>query len=228
MTSLYLVRHGQASLGANNYDELSTAGREQATLLGQHFHALNMRFEQVVSGTLVRQIDTAQSILSAYHASNAHAPALRRDPRFNEYDFEPILKTYAFINGIAEMPLKDPRQFYRFLQGALNAWVGGALASPAIPDWHVFSQRCQAGLAALASSVSNDSRALVVTSGGVIASLVANALGADPLKFVELNLTIRNAAITRLEKTERGWSLVTFNALPHLETAARRHLITMA
>ena len=36
MTTIYLIRHGQASFGAANYDQLSNKGEQQATLLGQY------------------------------------------------------------------------------------------------------------------------------------------------------------------------------------------------
>lgn len=228
MSSLYLVRHGQASLGASNYDQLSAVGREQSTLLGQHFQALNLRFEHVFSGSLNRQVDTAQGVLSAYHAANAYAPALRKDKRFDEYDFEPILKTYAFVKGLDAIPIHDPRQFFVFLQAALTAWVEGALSSPAIPPWRQFADRCEAALRDAASAASRDSRVLVVTSGGVIAAILCHVLGTEPKRFVDLNLAIRNAAITRVERTHTGWSLSSFNAMPHLEQPSRRHLITLA
>ncbi|MFP3608465.1 histidine phosphatase family protein, partial [Paraburkholderia sp. SIMBA_053] len=37
MAELYLVRHGQASLGADDYDQLSDAGEQQGIWLGEYF-----------------------------------------------------------------------------------------------------------------------------------------------------------------------------------------------
>ena len=37
MGTLYLVRHGQASFGADDYDVLSPAGHEQAVRLGEYW-----------------------------------------------------------------------------------------------------------------------------------------------------------------------------------------------
>jgi broad specificity phosphatase PhoE len=36
MGTLYLVRHGQASFGADDYDQLSDLGRAQAVRLGEY------------------------------------------------------------------------------------------------------------------------------------------------------------------------------------------------
>ena len=44
MTDIYLVRHGQASFGEKDYDNLSKLGLEQSYLLGQHFNHLNVKF----------------------------------------------------------------------------------------------------------------------------------------------------------------------------------------
>ena len=44
MGSIYLIRHGQASLGAANYDVLSPLGIRQSQLCGEHFGALGLQF----------------------------------------------------------------------------------------------------------------------------------------------------------------------------------------
>jgi broad specificity phosphatase PhoE len=228
VSSLYLVRHGQASLGASNYDQLSNIGREQAQLLGQHLHSLNVRFETVVSGTLSRQVDTAHALLDAYRSANAQAPAVRKDERLNEYDFEPILRTYAFLNGIDAIPLKDPRALYVFLENALSAWVRGDLSSPAIAPWNAFRDRCTQSISAIAAALPRDGRALVVSSGGVVSAVLSEVLGTEPLRFVDLNLAIRNSAITRLDYRAGRLTLMSFNTCPHLEQPSRRHLLTLA
>jgi len=228
MTSVYLVRHGQASLGAENYDQLSALGREQAALLGQHWHALKVRFEQAWCGSLVRQVDTAHAILSTYHNAGAHAPALRRDPRFDEYDFDPILKTYAFTQGINAIPMQDPRKFYEFLRSALSAWVSGALSSPAVPNWAAFASNCASAFSELAAAANRDSRILLVTSGGVISAVLCHVLRTPPEKFVDFNLAIRNSAVTRIEIHGSGMYLHSFNGLPHIEQLNRSHLVTLA
>ena len=50
MTTIYLVRHGQASFGKSNYDELSENGEAQAKLLGQYFKHLFRQQTKFVVG----------------------------------------------------------------------------------------------------------------------------------------------------------------------------------
>lgn len=54
MTTIYLVRHGQASFGKSNYDELSENGEAQATLLGQYFKKILKEQPYIVAGTMQR------------------------------------------------------------------------------------------------------------------------------------------------------------------------------
>ena len=65
MSSLYLVRHGQAGL-RHNYDTLSDLGRRQAGLLGEYLVAQGVRFAAIYAGALVRQQQTAEQVRQAY------------------------------------------------------------------------------------------------------------------------------------------------------------------
>ena len=62
MGTLYLVRHGQASFGADNYDQLSDLGTRQCQQLGRYFASKGRRFDTVITGTLQRQIQSQQAI----------------------------------------------------------------------------------------------------------------------------------------------------------------------
>src|SRR6202012_6107391 len=59
VTTLVLVRHGQASFGARNYDELSATGERQGTVLGEHWRRCGRGFDAAWSGEMVRQKVTA-------------------------------------------------------------------------------------------------------------------------------------------------------------------------
>ncbi|MEZ4371750.1 MAG: histidine phosphatase family protein [Polyangiaceae bacterium] len=65
MSQLLLVRHGQASFLAANYDELSAQGREQSRLLGVHWRSLGLRIDRAICGPRRRQRDTARLCLDA-------------------------------------------------------------------------------------------------------------------------------------------------------------------
>ncbi|NBR82040.1 MAG: histidine phosphatase family protein, partial [Betaproteobacteria bacterium] len=54
MGTLTLVRHGQASFGAANYDQLSTVGELQSARLGAYLAQQSLRFDAVYHGSLQR------------------------------------------------------------------------------------------------------------------------------------------------------------------------------
>src|SRR3954447_5496055 len=62
MGTLYLVRHGQASFGAADYDNLSELGHRQAVRLGEYWRERGMRFDAVITGTLKRHKQTWEGI----------------------------------------------------------------------------------------------------------------------------------------------------------------------
>jgi len=74
--SIYLIRHGQASFGADDYDVLSPLGVRQATLTGQHLVDLGLRFDRCLSGELQRQQDTARHATDQFHAAGLPNPFL--------------------------------------------------------------------------------------------------------------------------------------------------------
>ena len=88
MTTIYLIRHGQASVGTDNYDVLSKTGEAQANVLGQHLVSARIEFDAVYSGTLKRQIDTATI------ATGESGVPVQIRPEFNEYQHKQIFDKY--------------------------------------------------------------------------------------------------------------------------------------
>ena len=72
MGTLYLVRHGQASFGAEDYDQLSALGRQQAVRLGEHWRARGLGFDAVITGTLRRHTQTLEGIAEGLQLSLIH------------------------------------------------------------------------------------------------------------------------------------------------------------
>jgi broad specificity phosphatase PhoE len=69
---------------------------------------------------------------------------------------------------------------------------------------------------------------LVVSSGGPIATAVAQVLAAPPATAVELNLRIRNSAVTEFAFTPSRHLLQSFNGIPHLDAPAYRDWVSYA
>lgn len=92
MGSIYLIRHGQASFGADDYDVLSPIGVRQAEILGQHLVELGISFDRCIAGDLRRQQHTATSALEQFSAKGLAVPNLETDSAFNEFDADAVIR----------------------------------------------------------------------------------------------------------------------------------------
>jgi broad specificity phosphatase PhoE len=229
MSTLYLVRHGQASFGTDNYDQLSTLGREQVALLGQFFAESGEKIDRIYSGSLQRQRETADIVAGAIGLSEP----IVIDDAFDEYDSDVILRGFAASLTPQELAdagwpgLKsDRRRFQFFLERAARAWVEARIEAEDMLPWHGFHGRIKGALERVMSNEGRSKTLILSTSGGVIGTTVAHVLGLSNHMGVELNWAVHNASITRLIYNADKVSLSMFNALPHLERDGRRQLIT--
>jgi broad specificity phosphatase PhoE len=229
--TIYVVRHGQAAFGTDHYDRLTDLGFKQARLLGAHLGARRIRFDAVFTGTLRRQMETAQGIFEG-HPELGSDLAQERFAGLDEYNPEAILKAHT---GVVPAPAeaaarRDPaviREHFRLLRDALIAWAEDRIK----PEGMLAFADFQAGaIAALIEARQRfpDGNVLVVSSGGPIAAMVSGAMRAPHASAVELNLRIRNSSLSEFAATSRRHHLVSFNAIPHLETLTDGSLITYA
>ena len=91
MGTLYLVRHGQASFGAEDYDQLSDLGRQQSRQLGAYLQSRGLAFERVLTGSLRRHAQTLEGICEG--AGWQLTPEI--NPALNEYDSEAVIAASA-------------------------------------------------------------------------------------------------------------------------------------
>jgi broad specificity phosphatase PhoE len=208
MPVLHLVRHGQASFGSDDYDRLSDLGRTQAEAVGSELARRGLRDPVAVCGTLRRQRDTAAIALAA--AGLDVAP--RVDGRWNEYDMVEIVKQHL----PAGTPPSDgsSRDFQRLLDLALTGWAGADDGG-----WQAWAGGATAALAELAGSLGRGRDGVVFTSGGVLAAVSAELLGAPPASMVRLNRVAVNAAVTTVLVGGSGTTLLSFNDHAFLERA---------
>lgn len=222
MGILYLVRHGQASFGAADYDQLSELGKRQSVRLGQYLGQRGIAFDAVFTGTLKRHAQTWEGI--AQGASFDHAPT--RWPGLNEYDSE------AVVRAIHPGPIQKadtPEQYrhhFRLLREGLAAWMEGTTSPQGMPEYVDFVRGVTDALDHIRSNATGN--VLIVSSGGPISTAVGQILATPPATTIELNLRIRNASITELAFTPKRHMLHTFNTLPHLEGPEFESWITYA
>ncbi len=224
MGNLYLVRHGQASFGAADYDNLSDLGHKQSVRLGEHFRGTGVAFDAVITGTLKRHVQTWHGIAQGMQRKSVDALAW---PGLNEYD------PAAIIGAIHPEPLQKPttpeqvKGHFRLLRDGLTAWMQGKTEPVGMPDYAKFLEGVTSALDHVRAN-HHGQNVLIVSSGGPISTAVGHVLGTSPETTIELNLRIRNSAVSEFAFTPKRHVLVSYNTVPHLDTTADAGWVTYA
>ena len=222
MTDIYLVRHGQASFGHENYDVLSELGHKQARWLGDWLSGGGLQFDRFYSGTLMRQQHTLHAITEVLQQ-----PVTDCLPQFNEFDFMQVVNAFLKQNPDHNQQQPDRRFWFKTLRKSMHAWSSGELSvGEHAESWPEFLGRVRDGLNQVMSE--QHERVVITTSGGVIAGAVGLALGLCAQDIIKLNLQIQNTSITRLIAKPQSWALHSFNTVPHLSSPERTQHITYA
>jgi broad specificity phosphatase PhoE len=221
MASIYLVRHGQASFGAANYDQLSTLGQRQADLTGEFFARVGLSFDAAYAGSLSRQQETGQRVL----ASQTLACDLRLDERFDEVNNQEQIDALlpglcAADNVLADIVQRDSKSskdYQKIIAAVFNAWVNLDCNATGIMPWSLYRDGVEAALKDIMTDVGAGKTTAVFTSGGTIATAVGLALGVTADGFYQFYEPVMNCSITRLIYSSSRVSLSNFNDVAHLQ-----------
>ncbi len=226
MSELFIVRHGQASFDADDYDQLSEVGYQQAAILADHWQSMERRFDSLYCGSLKRQKQTAEGV--AKQVNNPEPGILEG---LNEYSSHEILNAYreqfAAADGFAaDGNMKERGFFQRFLEAACLRWVRGELESGDIEKFADFKARVGNAFAKIMEENAKGKKVVVATSGGVIALAVQTVLKMPDEQAINLNWMVYNSSVTRINYSGSRVSLSVFNSIPHLEQPHQRDKIT--
>ena len=211
MGTLYLVRHGQASFGADDYDQLSALGTQQSQRLGEYLQGKGLQFSAVLVGTLRRHQQTLDGIARGMPALPQALPW----PGLNEYDSEALIKAVHPEPLPTERTPENYRYHFGLLRQGLQAWMQGRAAPRGMPSYAEFVRGVTSALDHVREQTAGN--VLIVSSGGPISTAVGQVLGTAPETTIELNLRIRNSSVTEFAFTPKRHMLVTYNTLPHLD-----------
>ncbi|RLV48000.1 phosphoglycerate mutase [Nocardioides mangrovicus] len=198
MGRLLLVRHGQASFGAEDYDVLSPTGEEQARVLGRWLAERVERPAAVVHGAMQRQLRTAEELTDA--AGWSLTPSLAAG--WDEIDHVDVLSRQP------ETP-----DYQDWFEVATQRWMSGDFDAEYRESFAGFAARVEA---ALAAALEVDGLVVAVTSGGPISWVCAGLLDAGLPTYRRLARVVVNTGVTTVVTGRRGTNLLTFNDHAHL------------
>jgi broad specificity phosphatase PhoE len=199
MSTLTVVRHGQARPFQKNSDSLSETGEQQARALAEYWKREGIEFDEILSGSLTRHCQTA--------ALAVDRPA-RIVPDWNEYDAEGIMRGYPPPSSFP-----DNRAFQKTFEIAMARWLEGV--SDGAESFATFRDRVLRGLRTIQQGASNR-KVVLFTSGGPIGVLVQTALNAPDRAFLDVNWRVRNCSVSEFVFSSDRLSLDSFNTVPHL------------
>ena len=235
MSEIYLIRHGQASFGAKNYDVLSPIGIRQASILAEHLFASGISFDAVYSGEMERQKDTAKPFCSRFASVNPVLNDFTIIPAFNEYDASALLiarsRLGIDVDARSEETIRilktDKKAFQVYFSDTVDLWLAGRLdADPGVERWPHFINRVEAGLKMLMKRHGKGSHIAVFTSGGPISAVMKIVMGLSDRTSVDLSWQVMNASWTCIKYRNDSLALSVFNSVSHLMLEKEPELIT--
>lgn len=231
MHRILLVRHGQATIDGDDYDQLSEVGHRQARLLGEHWLGRELRVERVVSGPLRRQVETREGVLRIYreHGRDGFESSTLHELREHE-GFVVVSAALAELESedspdgdrarrLAAADKLDLSLYFRLYRTITLKWLTGwaPVAAGHAEPWAEFRRRVEAGLARLCEGAAADGRSVVFTSGGPVAVAVGAALRLTDEAVLHLSWIVQNASVSEFMVRDGELVLLRFNGVSHLE-----------
>jgi len=233
MAQLYLIRHGQASFGSQNYDQLSELGMQQARQLGKWWAARDLTMHRIVTGALQRHQQTALACVAALgDCEEARVDTTRWhcDAGFNEYHHHEVLVKHvpefedpAVVKQFLKSKPDAGREFQDMFSAAITRWMSGKFDTEYTETWLAFQTRCVAAFKQQLALNDGAKSIAIFTSGGTISAICQHLLQLPDNKFSELNWSLVNSGVTRIHvQPERDGqahrlALAYLNNFSHLE-----------
>ena len=220
---MLLVRHGQASFGADDYDVLSDLGWTQSRALGAWLASDGFAPALVLHGGMRRQRETAEALLDG----GGWDAAMEVDPGWDEFDHLGVVARYP--DQPEAVPTEDRRAFQRLFERATGRWTAGEHDADYPESFSSFVARVDD---ALARACDREGPVVVISSGGPIAAACTALVtagsdgdgdrpgavggGVRATLWRHFNTVQVNAGVTRVLVGSTGRRLLTFNEHSHL------------
>jgi len=208
---ILLVRHGQASFGAADYDQLSARGEQQSAVLGTALAARGVRPTRIVAGAMKRHAQTAAAAVAAA----GWTPEVEVDGGWDEFDHVQLLSVHAPPE--TDEAVTEKVAFQRWFEQATLHWTQGVRDEEYDEPFGGFTARVDTAFDRLAESLDPADTAIVFSSGGPVSWTASSLLEGGADLWLKLNPVMVNASVTKVVVGRRGRTLVSFNDHAHLE-----------
>jgi broad specificity phosphatase PhoE len=230
MGTLIMVRHGQASFGAENYDKLSVTGIAQSVALGEYWARRRQRFDAVFSGEQERQAHTLRAVRDVVRQKGLPFPEPCVLDAFNEYDADKIMSRFLpslleqepvvreGMQTISREGVGSPggkKAFQRVFQIVMDRWLSGEGETAGVESWQGFRDRVVGGVRGILEAYPSGKTVAVFTSGGPVCAALQEALKTPDRVALDLGWIVKNGSLTEFRYSGGRFTLTGFNATPH-------------
>ena len=239
MSTLTLVRHGQASFFEDNYDQLSALGERQSHRLGEYLAARGHQYDLVFTGPRRRHSQTMEAVAQVYRDARLDWPEPILCPELDEHNavesvardrkrlgqrFPHLLKMEEQL--FAAQTAEDRKRSYgRLFNAVMELWMQDRLEVSGLEPWHDFLTRVRRGIDSIISKSGREQQVIAFTSGGPVAASVQLALKGEERATLLLASRVANTSYTRFLFDGERFSLDSFNGTGHLrEPELETHL----
>lgn len=236
MSRLLIVRHGQASAGTGDYDQLSERGYRQARLLGEQWAAEGLVPDGALIGPRKRHRQTAETVaeqgdgwpetalLEGWDEHEAFAVVMHSIPVLSERD--PWVRERAEISASGGDG-DALRAYFDLYKHITRLWVREELDLDGAPfePWPEFRRRVSVALERLVESQGRGKTIAVFTSSGPVGVAAGHSLGLGDERMMELSWIVQNISVTEIVYDDDTLTLKSFNALPRMTDSELRTLI---
>ena len=230
MSTLILIRHAQASFGADDYDQLSKLGYTQADHLAKWFARQPHTIDRVVCGPCKRHRQSAEATLALPSTASQDAEIIEELDEFDAFRLFGWFMQREDDPRSAEirelMLAQDPAQargLGKLLEQVTLEWARGEHVIPGMDTWAQTRERMETGIRKVTASMQASERVALFTSGGPVGVAIGMALELSDEKTMQMCWAVYNASFSRFFVNGDLFSLDSMNNLPHLE---REDLIT--
>lgn len=230
MSTLYLIRHAQASFFADDYDQLSELGHEQARELGVYLADRRIEFDAVITGPAKRHIETAAGVATAYEVAGLPWPEPEVIDELDEHaadvflrhSLDEVLAAHPHLDELAddyrraEGRIEIQKAFQRLFEAVTQLWLEGRIAAAGVEPYAEFHARVCRGLKKILDANQGGRRVLAFSSVGPITAILQHSLRLDPDAALHLGWRLRNCTLNRFLFSGDRLTLDSFNSVAHL------------
>lgn len=199
---------------------MSEKGVKQSISLGKKLKKRNLIFDNVVVGPLKRHIQTFNGINEGYGQDLGNPLVIdefseNQLMEIAQYFIPKMLNTKKNIKELmSEIPFwKRKKTFLKYFNIIAQQWINDELnlSDKNFESYKSFKNRVKIAKDKVAEIMKEDSKTMVVSSGGTITGIYAECHPLSAEEIMQLNFKIKNASISLFTNQNDTFTLKTFN-----------------